>query len=179
MTQETKYPEAETSTFTLQMAQSAAFPLSFRVPGWAHDVSLKVNGAPVQVACTPGTWATINRTWSSGDRVELHIPLTLRLQAVDEQHPRRVAFVRGPVVLVQDGGVHEPVFKLPDNDADANKYFVPDDEGAGVFLYAPADGKKVMAKFRPFYAIGPDYYYRMYFDLDSLPVYLWQYQGEG
>jgi hypothetical protein len=36
-----------------------------------------------------------------------------------------------------------------------------------------------MAKFRPFYAVGPDYYYRMYFDLDSLPVYLWQYQGEG
>ena len=179
MTQETKYPEAETSTFTLQMAQSAAFPLSFRVPGWAHDVSFKVNGAPVQVTCTPGTWATINRTWASGDRVELHIPLILRLQAVDEQHPRRVAFVRGPVVLVQDGGVHEPVFKLPDNDADTNKYLVPDDEGAGVFRYAPADGKKVMAKFRPFYAIGPDYYYRMYFDLDSLPVYLWQYQGEG
>jgi DUF1680 family protein len=179
VTQETKYPEAETSTFTLQMAQNAAFPLNFRVPGWAHDVSLKVNGAPVQLACTPGTWATINRTWSSGDRVEVHIPLTLRLQAVDEQHPRRAAFVRGPVVLVQDGGVHEPVFKLPDNDADANKYLVPDDEGPGVFRYAPADGKKVMAKFRPFYAIGPDYYYRMYFDLDSLPVYLWQYQGEG
>ena len=98
---------------------------------------------------------------------------------MDEQHPRRVAFVRGPVVLVQDGGVHEPVFKLPENDADANKYLVPDDEGPGVFRYAPADGKKVMAKFRPFYAIGPDYYYRMYFDLDSLPVYLWQYQGEG
>jgi DUF1680 family protein len=179
VTQETKYPEAETSTFTLQMAQNAAFPLNFRVPGWAHDVSLKVNGAPVQLACAPGTWATINRTWSSGDRVEVHIPLTLRLQAVDEQHPRRAAFVRGPVVLVQDGGVHEPVFKLPDNDADANKYLVPDDEGPGVFRYAPADGKKVMAKFRPFYAIGPDYYYRMYFDLDSLPVYLWQYQGEG
>jgi hypothetical protein len=179
VTQETKYPEAETSTFTLQMAQNAAFPLNFRVPGWAHDVSLKVNGAPVQLACAPGTWATINRTWSSGDRVEVHIPLTLRLQAVDEQHPRRAAFVRGPVVLVQDGGVHEPVFKLPDNDADANKYLVPDDEGPGVFRYVPADGKKVMAKFRPFYAIGPDYYYRMYFDLDSLPVYLWQYQGEG
>jgi uncharacterized protein len=179
VTQETEYPEAETSTLTLQMAQNAVFQLSFRVPGWAHDVSLKVNGAPIQVTCMPGTWATINRTWSSGDRVEVHIPLTLRLQAVDEQHPRRVAFVRGPVVLVQDGGVHEPVFKVPDNDADANKYLVPDDEGAGVFRYAPADGKKVMAKFRPFYAIGPDYYYRMYFDLDSLPVYLWQYQGEG
>ena len=179
ITQETQYPEVETSTFTLEMAKSAAFPMSFRVPGWSKNVSLRVNGAPVNVACNPGTWATINRTWNSGDKAELHIPLPLRLQSVDEQHPRRIAFVRGPVVLVQDGGVHEPIFKMPDNDADANHYIVPDEEGPGVFRYTPPDGKKVMAKFRPFYAIGPDYYYRMYFDLDALPVYLWQYQGEG
>lgn len=179
VTQETQYPESETSALRLEMARSGAFPLSLRVPGWSSGVSLKVNGAPAQVACRPGEWATINRTWSSGDTVEIHIPLLLRLQAVDEQHPHRVAFVRGPVVLVQDGGVHEPIFKMPDNDADANKYIVPDEEGPGIFRYAPADGKKVMAKFRPFYAIGPDYYYRMYFDLDALPVYLWQYQGEG
>jgi hypothetical protein len=31
-----------------------------------------------------------------------------------------------------------------------------------------------MAKFRPFYSVGGDYYYRMYFDLDKLPVVLWQ-----
>lgn len=179
LTQETLYPESETSTLRLEMRQSAAFPISFRVPGWSNGVSLKVNGAPIQVACNPGTWATINRTWNPGDKVEVHIPLPLRIQAVDEQHPRRVAFVRGPVVLVQDGGVHEPIFKMPENDADANKYIVPDEEGPGIFRYAPPDGKKVMAKFRPFYAICPDYYYRMYFDLDSLPVYLWQYQGES
>lgn len=99
------------------------------------------------------------------------------MQAVDSQHPHRIAIVRGPVALVQDGGVHEPVFRLPYNDEDLNKWLVPDQEGPGVFRIVPPDGKRVMAKFRPFYAVGPDYYYRMYFDLDSLPVYLWQYQG--
>ncbi|HUJ31290.1 MAG TPA: beta-L-arabinofuranosidase domain-containing protein [Candidatus Acidoferrum sp.] len=179
VTQDTRYPEDETSMLTLEMAHPAQFPLSFRIPEWSRGVSLKVNGAASPVTCTPGTWAVINRTWTSGDRVEIRIPLPLRLQAVDEQHPRRVAFVRGPVVMVQDGGVHEPVFRLPDNDADTNKYIVRDEEGPAVFRYVPPDGKKVMAKFRPFYSVGPFYYYRMYFDLDALPVYLWQYQGEG
>ena len=81
------------------------------------------------------------------------------------------------MVLAQDGGVHEPVFRLPYNDTDLNKWLVADEEGPSVYRVVPPDGKHVMAKFRPFYAIGPDYYYRMYFDLDSLPVYLWQYQG--
>jgi uncharacterized protein len=177
VTQVTQYPEAETSTVTLQMDRSAKFPLHFRIPGWAQDASLKVNGTTAPVRCTPGTWATLDREWSSGDRVEITIPLRLRMLPVDPQHPHRVAIVRGPVVLVQDGGVHEPVFRLPYNDDDLNKWLVADEEGPSVFRVVPPDGKHVMAKFRPFYAVGPDYYYRMYFDLDSLPVYLWQYQG--
>ncbi len=173
LVQETQYPEAEASTLTLRMERSARFPLNLRVPGWARDVSLKVNGVPAQAACTPGTWATLDRTWTSGDRVEIRIPLRMRLQAVDPQHPHRVAIVRGPVVLVQDGMVHEPIFKLPDNDEDLNKYLVAD-TAPGVFRFVPPDGSNVMAKFRPFYSVGPDYYYRVYFDLDALPVVLWQ-----
>ncbi len=175
--QETQYPEAETSTLTMQMARSTKFPLNFRIPAWAQGASIRVNGAPAQITCTPGTWARLERTWAPGDRVEITIPLRLRMQAADPQHPHRIAVVRGPVALVQDAGVHEPVFRLPYTDEEWNKWLVPDQEGPGVFRVVPPDGKRVMAKFRPFYAVGPDYYYRMYFDLDSLPVYLWQYQG--
>ncbi len=171
--QETQYPEAETSTMTLRMAQPSQFGLRLRVPGWARDVSVKINGAPAQVTCTPGTWADIRRTWNNGDRVELRIPLRLRWSAVDAQHPKRVAAVRGPVVLVQEGNVHEPIFKLPVSDEDLNRQLVPTRE-AGTFKFEPPDGKNVQALFRPFYAIGPEFYYRMYFDLDRLPIVLWQ-----
>jgi len=34
-----------------------------------------------------------------------------------------------------------------------------------------------MAEFKSFNSVGPDFCYRMYFDLDSLPAYLWQYQA--
>lgn len=35
----------------------------------------------------------------------------------------------------------------------------------------------VQVKLRPFYSIGGDYYYRMYFDLDKLPMVLWDGPG--
>ena len=97
----------------------------------------------------------------------------MRWSAVDAQHPKRVAAVRGPVVLVQEGNVHEPIFKLPGNDEDLNRQLVPARE-SGTFKFVPPDGANVQALFHPFYAIGPELYYRMYFDLDRLPIVLWQ-----
>jgi len=170
--QETQYPEAETSTLTLRLPRTMQFGLRMRIPEWARDVALKLNGESLQVTGTPGTWASINRLWSDGDKVELRIPLKMRYQAVDPQHPKRVAVVRGPVVLVQEGNVHEPVFKLPDNDEDLNRQLVPARE-AGVFRFVPPDGSNVQAPFRPFYSVIEALYYRMYFDFNDLPVVLW------
>jgi len=179
LVQDTKYPEAETSTFTLKMSGSAQFPLNFRIPGWSEGVSFKVNGAPAQVSVTPGQWATIDREWKSGDAVEIRIPLRLRYSPVDKEHPHRVAVVRGPVVLVQDGNVHEPVYKMPYDDEALNKYIVADEREANAFRCVPADGANVMALFRPFYAIPADSFYRMHFDLDDLPMVLWSQTGFG
>ena len=110
LVQDTRYPEAETSTLTLQMDRSMKFRVCMRIPEWAQGASVKLNGAPYQTACQPGSWATVDRAWNSGDTVEMTIPLRMRWQAVDAQHPHRAAVVRGPVVLVQDGTIHEPIF---------------------------------------------------------------------
>jgi DUF1680 family protein len=37
--------------------------------------------------------------WKDGDRVELELPMPLRLEAVDANHPKLVALVQGPLVL--------------------------------------------------------------------------------
>jgi hypothetical protein len=47
-------------------------------------------------------FASLRRKWKDGDRVELRLPLPLRLEAIDgpgTQHPDTVALVRGPLVL--------------------------------------------------------------------------------
>lgn len=169
LVQDTRYPEAETTTLAFEMKRSLNFPLKFRVPGWSRDVSVKLNGVAANVACKPGTWASIARTWRSGDRVEIRIPLALRYVAVDPQHPKRVAVVRGPVVMAQDRLDQEPVFGLPETEANLNKWLVPDATPA-VFRLVPPSGAKVTAKFQPFYTIGESYPYRMYFDLDKPPT---------
>ena len=109
LVQETNYPEEDTARVKLELSQPAQFALKFRVPGWSRNVSVKVNGVPQNAAVTPGTlylisngWALLSRRWQSGDQVEIRIPLLLRRQAVDVQHPNRVALLRGPVVLAQD-----------------------------------------------------------------------------
>ena len=169
--QETTYPETETATLRLDMKQSARFALRFRVPAWTRKASVKVNGAEVAMDGKPGTWAEIARIWQPADQVEIRIPLSLRMEPVDRQHPRRVAVVRGPVVLVLDDWVFETIPRLPEP-SDVEKWLVADDS-PGVFRLAPPDGARIQAKFRPFYAVGEVTPYRMYHDLDSLPIPVW------
>ncbi len=172
LVQETGYPETETSTMTLAMKQATNFSLKLRVPGWSKEMSVKVNGADAGAECKPGEWAVIARTWNSGDEVEVRIPLRLRMQAVDAQHPQRVAIVRGPVVLVQDFNYHDPDFQLPNNDDDLNKWLVADGSPA-VFRMERPDGRPVRLKFRPFYDLAEDFPYVMYFDVKAWPYALW------
>jgi uncharacterized protein len=184
--QDTGYPETETSALTLTLARSAPFSLKFRVPAWSTGMTIAVNGAPVAVPITPGTWAVVTRTWSSGDRVEVRIPLRLRYQPVDAQHPTRVAVVRGPVVLTLDADYHDENFMLPDNEDDLNRWLVPCDPSEPPPRYGPAykctpavfhvqrpDGKPIRLKFRPFYDQAEGFPYLMYVDLKAWPQDLW------
>lgn len=170
--QSTTYPETETSTLSLTMDQPSRFALKFRVPAWADGLTARINGQEVAVVAQPGTWAALERTWQSGDQVDVRIPLCLRMVPVDRQHPRRVAVVRGPVVLVMDDWVFEEIPQLP-APQDLDRWLVPDPSHPGVFRIASHDGKDLQARFRPFYAIGEVTPYRMYFDLDAPPVPVW------
>jgi hypothetical protein len=76
--------------------------LNVRVPAWCTDPVLKVNGQ--SVAAKPGSYAAIDRTWSSGDVVELTLPMTLAWTRHDhfEKGPAPFALTRGPVVFALD-----------------------------------------------------------------------------
>jgi uncharacterized protein len=186
--QDTLYPEAETSLITIHPARPSRFALKLRVPSWTRKMRVRVNGTPASVECTPGTWATIDRTWNAGDRVEVTIPLTMRMEPVDRRHPDRVAVVRGPVVLILEGTYHAAHFRLPERDEDLATWLVPEKwsrplailtEGSeardtmSVFRVVPPDKSPVRLKLRPFYDTGEGYPYFMYFDRKGLPYKLW------
>jgi DUF1680 family protein len=81
-------------------AQPREFSVFLRIPEWAKDARVSVNGMRGDWKVTPASFAEIRRSWKTGDRIELELPLPLRLEAVDAQHPNQVALVRGPLVLM-------------------------------------------------------------------------------
>jgi hypothetical protein len=86
----------------LKASRDTRFRLRLRIPGWAlldgGRPRLRVNGSPTPVETRLG-FATIERTWKDGDRIDLDLPMPLRLVPINAHHPDVVALVRGPQVL--------------------------------------------------------------------------------
>ena len=98
--QETKYPFDNKIQIVVSASQPQDYTLYLRIPAWAvPDPALSVNGKRVSDPVQPGSFAAIRRTWQDGDRVELELPMPLRLEPVDANHPKLVALMRGPLVL--------------------------------------------------------------------------------
>ena len=102
--QETRYPEEEIVRLTFDAERPVALALRLRRPGWAAGgMSVSVNGRPQQAASRPDGFAEVRRTWRRGDKVELKIPMSLRLEAMPD-NPGRAALLYGPVVLAGELG---------------------------------------------------------------------------
>jgi DUF1680 family protein len=98
--QNTKYPFDNKVQIEVSASQPKEYTIYLRIPGWATpNPVVSVNGKQVSEAVQPGTFASIRRTWKDGDRVELELPMPLRLEQVDANHPNMVALVQGPLVL--------------------------------------------------------------------------------
>lgn len=99
LTQKSKYPFESLVEFELTASKKTEFAISLRIPAWAEGAMIAVNGKPVPASVVPGNFATIRRQWNSGDHIELSLPMKMRLEAIDPQHPKTVALLCGPLVL--------------------------------------------------------------------------------
>ncbi|HEX8801609.1 MAG TPA: beta-L-arabinofuranosidase domain-containing protein [Terriglobales bacterium] len=95
----TDYPFSEVVQLDLIADRPAEFGIYLRIPAWTKEASVSVNGKRQPLELEPGTFADLHRQWKTGDRIELHLPLTTRLEAIDPQHPDIVALMYGPLVL--------------------------------------------------------------------------------
>jgi DUF1680 family protein len=119
ITQQTNYPWEENIKITVNPQEENTFELALRIPGWLAgspmnsplyfydskaeigNAVIKVNGQKIDKPVIRQGYAKINRTWSKGDVIELHLPMPAqRVYA----HPAvkdcrgRMALMRGPVV---------------------------------------------------------------------------------
>lgn len=109
LTQKSNYPFDSLIAFELTLAKSAEFAASLRIPAWAEGATLSVNGKRDSKPVVPGTFASIRREWKTGDHIELHLPMSPRLEPLDASHKDIVALLNGPLVLFPIG---KPVPKL-------------------------------------------------------------------
>jgi len=150
LTQETNYPLANTVKMQVSATKPSDFTIHVRIPGWTADAMLSVNGKRASESVQPGTFAAIKRTWSDGDRIELELPMPLRLETVDANHPNLVALLNGPVVL----------FAVADSQPTVERNALlqarPTNNAKGDWLANAADGSGVTM--RPFMNIDKENY---------------------
>lgn len=125
LTMETGFPDGDDATITVELPSPRVFTLAVRRPAWAGDAfAVRVNGGDVpqpalaslragaaggrsapneDTNVPPATWVKLTRTWRTGDRVELRLPKSLRLEATAD-NASVAAILWGPLVLAGDMG---------------------------------------------------------------------------
>jgi hypothetical protein len=99
LTQKSKFPFDSLVEFDVATSKKTEFAINLRIPAWADSATVAVNGKRVPASVIPGKFLAIRRHWKTGDRIELDLPMRLRLEPIDTRHPQIVALLCGPLVL--------------------------------------------------------------------------------
>ena len=119
LVEETNYPFRGAVHLTVNPTAPLAFPLLLRIPHWAAGTKIRVNGQ-LQPEPAAGSFARIERTWKTGDRVEVEFPLEPR---VSRWFHDSVAVERGPLIFSY--GIGEDWLKLRDRGMTADWQIYP------------------------------------------------------
>jgi DUF1680 family protein len=149
--QVTRYPFDNKIEIQVSASQPHEHTLYIRIPQWgATDPVVMVNGRRVSDKVEAGTFAGVRRTWKDGDRVEIELPMPLRIEAVDANHPNIVALLQGPLVLMAVAE-SQPSFRK-----ESLLQAKPSNNARGDWLAMSADGKQITM--RPFMTIDKESY---------------------
>ncbi len=138
--QVTRYPFEGDIRITVKPERAAKFAIRLRIPSWAEQAVIQVNGTAVTVPALPNTYASLERIWQPGDVIMLQLPMPPRLHrqvhrnlqesrapdgsAVSQEvlHFDYAAITRGPLVYstgLIDGFKREETIRLPQDPAAA------------------------------------------------------------
>ena len=131
--QETNYPWEGKITFSVDPEKKLTFPINIRIPGWARgkflpgelyhyyedgelpnaEYVLKINGRKIRNIQVVDGYAVIDRKWKKGDRIELELPMDIRLISGNpriEDARGKIVLMRGPVVYCLEDKDNEDFF---------------------------------------------------------------------
>ena len=166
--QETRFPEQANTTFTLTCAKPTALTLRLRKPSWVQGkLVVTVNGKTEGLTPEADGYVAIKRTWKSGDKLTVKLPMALHTEPMPD-NPKRVAALYGPIVLAGELGAASapqptriPVFLTEGKPLESTLK-----PAARPLTFETKRGtvRPITLTFSPFYAIH-DKRYSVYFDL--------------
>jgi hypothetical protein len=169
--QKTKYPEEQESVIEFTCQKPVRFAIGVRYPSWAKNgIEILVNGNKKQVKQSPGSFVKIERTWKTGDWLEVRIPFSLRLETMPDDSDR-VAVIYGPLVMagdlgpVDDSASKDPMYVpvLMTENRDPSAWLKPVEGKVNTFV-TDNTGKPRDIELKPFYSIY-NRRYSVYWDL--------------
>jgi len=122
ITQQSDYPWDGNIEIIINDNSAGKFGLKIRIPGWARNEAIpgglynfadensepaviRVNGMEINPEIEEG-YAVIDRRWKSGDKVQIVLPMPVRMVAADERvkdNNGKVAIQRGPLMFCAEG----------------------------------------------------------------------------
>lgn len=117
--QETRFPDDDRIRLEFQCETPVALSLRIRVPYWAtRGVTVRLNGEPQEASAEPASYWSIERTWKTGDRLEVGLPMSVHAHPMPDD-PTVQAFMYGPLVLAgalgNEGLTYEMMYADPVN----------------------------------------------------------------
>jgi DUF1680 family protein len=106
--QETRFPDEEKTTISMESTRPSRFALKLRYPDWVEKEGFKilVNGKEVEHTNQPGSYLSIERKWKNGDKVEVQLPMQTKLEQLPDGSSY-FAVLHGPVVLAAKTGTND------------------------------------------------------------------------
>lgn len=84
----------------ISILKGGDYTIMLRIPGWADNASLRINGKDAHVEADKG-YLAVSRTWNEGDRIQLVMEMPVEVMTCDArvlENVGRIALQRGPLV---------------------------------------------------------------------------------
>ena len=191
--QETEFPKSERTHLTVETEEPVNFTLKIRKPGWVKEnISVTLNGESIEPSRSDN-YMNIDREWQDGDRVEVQMPMNLRLESFPNSNQKK-AVLYGPILLTAKLGTkgmdEEPIpyagyqnfdgrwdqlryadmpsveapFRIPANEPVEN-WLIPV-EGAPLKFHTDGLDESETIEFAPYYQVNHERY-AIYWDVES------------
>lgn len=171
--QQTRYPFNGGISLRVMPEHSASFSIGLRIPAWAEDARIQVNGVNVQVQVAADGYVQLQRQWQAGDLVSVQLPMQPQLHRaanINVQESRApdgspvaqevlrweyVGLSYGPLVYATtliDGFKTDETVKLPEGDP-SRWLQVGQDDGEGATVTMQLQSRAPLV-FEPYYRCG-------------------------